>query len=795
MLQECSVKPGAAQSIETHKKSSDHLSDLEKFLKHLDSSNLSKADKEKFDAQKQRYITNFAELDKEQNPEQRRKNVELLRRAGVTKEEDLKNPLLRHTRLSTAYLERQPGDSLSFTVNFRGNDMAEWRVGASDMLPNSVYAITIQKGGETVNAIRARNPNTGRIGFYEANALSSCTYDYVAVHTGDIITITETRSESTQLALDRMKEHVAIYQEGAMTDGASDGEERRYDAGQDKLYGSTQEALRGKRRYVAQNTRRQIRAMRGSVQRRVSDHLKINEKFYKIARRKAWRREIGHTWELTKPWITKMDPLDSGTPLTFLGAKIPDGMNRQVIPYLKEAEARIQAKIASGEIKYNVNSTTSTYWRNVRGGKNQSYHSWGVAIDINPGSNPLGATTTDIPPAIIQIMKECGFIWGGDWKGRKDPMHFEFKVDPETSTSILRSEKAKQYMKASRRHARKRAVRIAAAKNASQTGEMSVRMRERMGKYDAIIREASRRFGIPAHEIRGYIYAETDGIKTYATSSGRGGLMLLSEADAKKYGLRTYPLIKKQTKSGRVYYRLNPLDDRADAHKCIMAGINKFGKKRIENPNHRLQIRRTRNARKIAEDHNVNAAIMKIAPGKERQLRQFWARYERNKRMYNRIAAKTDFPPILIAIIHYRENGLMKFNCYLHNGQALGKVTTVVPKGVKFKKGQFYQAALHALGANVRDNNGKASYKGFLDLRKKLDIHKNTTNKGKVMAFAEFFNGLGYRLKGRTSAYAYAGTNLDMGGMYTRDRHFDINVKDQRLGAGAIMLEYDKRTA
>lgn len=56
--------------------------------------------------------------------------------------------------------------------------------------------------------------------------------------------------------------------------------------------------------------------------------------------------------------------------------------------------------------------------------KGLSTHSWGIAFDINPSKNKIG-TNGSLDPQLVSIFKECGFIWGGDWRTPKDPMHFQ----------------------------------------------------------------------------------------------------------------------------------------------------------------------------------------------------------------------------------------------------------------------------------------------------------------------------------------------------------------------------------
>jgi hypothetical protein len=53
-----------------------------------------------------------------------------------------------------------------------------------------------------------------------------------------------------------------------------------------------------------------------------------------------------------------------------------------------------------------------------------SLHTWGIAIDINAGSNPVNHRSTQ-DPRVVQIFKRWGFTWGGDWTSPLDPMHFQ----------------------------------------------------------------------------------------------------------------------------------------------------------------------------------------------------------------------------------------------------------------------------------------------------------------------------------------------------------------------------------
>ena len=63
--------------------------------------------------------------------------------------------------------------------------------------------------------------------------------------------------------------------------------------------------------------------------------------------------------------------------------------------------------------------------RPIRGRNTPSNHSWGLAIDINAQDFPLGSSKR-LPQWIVDLFADMHFEYGGDWSGRKDPMHFEF---------------------------------------------------------------------------------------------------------------------------------------------------------------------------------------------------------------------------------------------------------------------------------------------------------------------------------------------------------------------------------
>ena len=78
------------------------------------------------------------------------------------------------------------------------------------------------------------------------------------------------------------------------------------------------------------------------------------------------------------------------------------------------------------KVGYEINSLGGYIDRDVRGMPGvKSVHAHGGAIDINPTTNPLSSTlVTDMPEDISSVAAGLGLGWGGNWKSRKDAMHF-----------------------------------------------------------------------------------------------------------------------------------------------------------------------------------------------------------------------------------------------------------------------------------------------------------------------------------------------------------------------------------
>jgi len=126
--------------------------------------------------------------------------------------------------------------------------------------------------------------------------------------------------------------------------------------------------------------------------------------------------------------------------IDFRGGKIK--VNSVAAPAFECVDKEI-GKCDEGN-KYNFWSTegggVSTF--SVRENKNNpsrsSLHSYGIAIDINPITNPNKKGTncqSDIPPCVVKAFQKYGFVWGCEFDGVKDAMHFEWHgIGPEDLT-------------------------------------------------------------------------------------------------------------------------------------------------------------------------------------------------------------------------------------------------------------------------------------------------------------------------------------------------------------------------
>lgn len=124
--------------------------------------------------------------------------------------------------------------------------------------------------------------------------------------------------------------------------------------------------------------------------------------------------------------------------VSWFGQKIRvnsvNGVNLQLEKVAEELSAH-------PELKPYLTKASTFYWRQVRGARRLSAHSYGIAVDINVShsdywewANPKADELTKIkyknriPLEIVRIFEKHGFIWGGRWY-HFDTMHFEYRPE------------------------------------------------------------------------------------------------------------------------------------------------------------------------------------------------------------------------------------------------------------------------------------------------------------------------------------------------------------------------------
>ncbi|MGQ0849265.1 MAG: M15 family metallopeptidase [Actinomycetota bacterium] len=109
-------------------------------------------------------------------------------------------------------------------------------------------------------------------------------------------------------------------------------------------------------------------------------------------------------------------------PFTTLSVSV----HQRALPAFQQVTANLAA--SGGFYPTRASETYGFTARTVNGTKSISYHAVGAAIDINSRSNPAhdALLLTDMPPWYVDAWRRAGFCWGGDWVGKKDPMHFSW---------------------------------------------------------------------------------------------------------------------------------------------------------------------------------------------------------------------------------------------------------------------------------------------------------------------------------------------------------------------------------
>jgi len=161
-------------------------------------------------------------------------------------------------------------------------------------------------------------------------------------------------------------------------------------------------------------------------------------------------------------------------------------------------------------------------------------------------------------------------------------------------------------------------------------------------------------------------------------------------------------------------------------------------------------------------------ASMEIRADKHALVTRIAGKLIRHKARYRAVEARTGVPWFVIAALHHRESDA-DFSTYLGNGEPLGHMTRLVPKG----RGPFARWEEGAVDALALDG---------------LDQVKTWTPERACFAI-EKFNGFGYRRHGFPSPYLWSFTNHYLRGKYVADGRFSATHVDQQCGAIPIVRQ------
>ena len=126
-----------------------------------------------------------------------------------------------------------------------------------------------------------------------------------------------------------------------------------------------------------------------------------------------------------RPGTLEIDP--AWTAAHIVAARIPllgrVTCNQQILPQLAAAMRRVKQRAPADAVR----SYDGCYVPRFIGWSDEnmiSYHSWGIAFDVNAGANVRGEAPQQ-DPRLVRILARFGFEWGGTWIV-PDGNHFEF---------------------------------------------------------------------------------------------------------------------------------------------------------------------------------------------------------------------------------------------------------------------------------------------------------------------------------------------------------------------------------
>jgi lysozyme family protein len=178
-----------------------------------------------------------------------------------------------------------------------------------------------------------------------------------------------------------------------------------------------------------------------------------------------------------------------------------------------------------------------------------------------------------------------------------------------------------------------------------------------------------------------------------------------------------------------------------------------------------------KNCKELYDKHTKQLPDVKekLSKSQEADVAAFKKNWDANHGRYETVANETGVPAPLVAALHWRES-TGNFGTYLHQGDPLGAPARHVPRDIPvFGKDEWEKAAAHAIKQK----------KACADA---LGLDKDSRDRGKMAAYAERYNGIGYDMHNTSSPYVYSGTDAYSAGKYTSDGHYDPSYVDQQTG-------------
>lgn len=139
-------------------------------------------------------------------------------------------------------------------------------------------------------------------------------------------------------------------------------------------------------------------------------------------------------------WAAR-DPFNDSSllvPFSHSGARF-GRMHRDVVPVFTALLDELVPLIPDGLTVHNDEGCYNP--GSVTVGGDRSFHTYGIAIDVNWTDNPMYVPTRptgpDALPAVTsQIARKYGCEWGGDWSYPQDWMHIECHLTPERARAV-----------------------------------------------------------------------------------------------------------------------------------------------------------------------------------------------------------------------------------------------------------------------------------------------------------------------------------------------------------------------